>query len=387
MRKNTIGFAIPVVMAVVLLAGLAGVHAADSDLSTSVSGPPAAGPSDVATITVGYGNAGPDPAGSAYVDAYIPSGVPAPFDELTFQQRDDLEASVVPDGLGNSAFLFNDLFCEHLLLQVQEDDGDPLTGPPMVGLGAGVSDQISFDLVMPMDPPEIGGVIIDEPVGLAIEFKAAVTPEHLENAYGWSRYGRGDCALDPECLAPQFCFTPRVSFVDPIAADFELVDDGTADPTFGCEPLIGFTPGNIAVIERGTCEFGVKGVNAQDAGATAVLLVNDGRCGTGNPDSTICVLNMGAGLVGDQVTIPMVLVSVDDGQPVIDALQAATPVRGRFGAVSETLTLDAYAWLSNGLDDDPDPSNDNSTFELLGPGIFADGFESGDTAAWSNVAP
>jgi hypothetical protein len=51
------------------------------------------------------------------------------------------------------------------------------------------------------------------------------------------------------------------------------------------------------------------------------------------------------------------------------------------------LTLDAYAWLSSPVDNDPDPTNNHSIFELLGPGIFADGFESGDTTAWSNVSP
>ena len=62
-------------------------------------------------------------------------------------------------------------------------------------------------------------------------------------------------------------------------AEIELVNDGSADPTLGCVPLIGFTPGNIALVERGVCEFGTKGVHAQNAGATAMVIANDGRCG------------------------------------------------------------------------------------------------------------
>jgi hypothetical protein len=30
---------------------------------------------------------------------------------------------------------------------------------------------------------------------------------------------------------------------------------------------------------------------------------------------------------------------------------------------------------------------DTGAFEVLGPDIFADGFESGDTSAWSSAAP
>ena len=95
-------------------------------------------------------------------------------------------ASFVPDGLGNTAFLFEDTnYCEHLLVQVQQDDGDPGTANPIIGLDNGVSAAVSFDLVVPMDAPKIGGVIIDEPAALAKEFKGAVVVDHLFNASDW----------------------------------------------------------------------------------------------------------------------------------------------------------------------------------------------------------
>ena len=122
-----------------------------------MSGPAGVPLGDVATIMIGYENHGPSTAGSAFVNAYIPSGVPAPMDELTPAQLDALEASFVPDGLGNTAFLFEDTnYCEHLLVQVQQDDGDPGTANPIIGLDNGVSDAVSFDLVVPMDAPKIG---------------------------------------------------------------------------------------------------------------------------------------------------------------------------------------------------------------------------------------
>ena len=41
----------------------------------------------------------------------------------------------------------------------------------------------------------------------------------------------------------------------------------------------GFVPGRIALIQRGTCNFGVKVLNAQAAGATGVVIFNEGQDG------------------------------------------------------------------------------------------------------------
>ncbi len=68
--------------------------------------------------------------------------------------------------------------------------------------------------------------------------------------------------------------------IDGLPGDFVFVDDGTApDATDGCEALTpasaGDVNGNIAVIRRGTCNFTDKTLNAQAAGATAVLIANN----------------------------------------------------------------------------------------------------------------
>ncbi len=49
--------------------------------------------------------------------------------------------------------------------------------------------------------------------------------------------------------------------------------------TSGCEPedFAGFAKGNIALIQRGTCSFSQKAVNAQAAGASAVIIFNQGN--------------------------------------------------------------------------------------------------------------
>jgi Zn-dependent M28 family amino/carboxypeptidase len=68
----------------------------------------------------------------------------------------------------------------------------------------------------------------------------------------------------------------------------------------GCEAadFAGFTPGNVVLIQRGTCTFHDKALNAQTAGASAVVIFNEGQPGRtdpiigtlGSPDFTIPVI-------------------------------------------------------------------------------------------------
>jgi hypothetical protein len=57
----------------------------------------------------------------------------------------------------------------------------------------------------------------------------------------------------------------------------------TPDPSSasGCssDDFNGFVPGRVALIQRGTCNFGVKVLNAQAAGASAVVIFNEGQPG------------------------------------------------------------------------------------------------------------
>ena len=103
---------------------------------------------------------------------------------------------------------------------------------------------------------------------------------------------------------------------NPLTGDVELVDDGdneggAGSVTDACQDLVGFTAGRIAILDRGACEFGVKVLNAEEAGAIGAIVVNNQGNGT---------ISMGGGAVGDQVTIPAVMIGQDDGQLIKDAL-------------------------------------------------------------------
>lgn len=88
------------------------------------------------------------------------------------------------------------------------------------------------------------------------------------------------------------------------------VDPGA---TSGCEAadFSGFPSGNIALITRGTCDFAVKVDNAVAAGATAVLIYNDGTA----PDRQGPI----AGTLGKPFDLPVLTPSYDVGSALVDA--------------------------------------------------------------------
>lgn len=86
-----------------------------------------------------------------------------------------------------------------------------------------------------------------------------------------------------------------------------------------CNPSPNDYSGKMVAIRRGACEFGRKGLNAQDANAQAVLMLNHDL----NASEDECTrINMGAGAVGSQVTIPMIFGSRAVANAINDALNA-----------------------------------------------------------------
>jgi Zn-dependent M28 family amino/carboxypeptidase len=104
-------------------------------------------------------------------------------------------------------------------------------------------------------------------------------------------------------------FTGAGDVTAPVAAvDINLVGDRAS--TSGCEDadFAGFTPGHIALIQRGTCTFGEKADNAAEAGAVGAIIFNQGN---GGPDRT----DLFGGTLGDFARdIPVVSVSFPQGE-------------------------------------------------------------------------
>ncbi len=93
-----------------------------------------------------------------------------------------------------------------------------------------------------------------------------------------------------------------------LTGQLELVDDGTEPVIDACEPLVGFTAGNIAVIDRGDCDFIAKVRRAEDAGAVAAVVINnqgDDWVRMARPDGD-----------GTVIAIPSVFMRQSDGDRV-----------------------------------------------------------------------
>ncbi|AHE99881.1 PA domain-containing protein [Thioalkalivibrio paradoxus] len=102
-----------------------------------------------------------------------------------------------------------------------------------------------------------------------------------------------------------------------VSGELALVNDGSGNPTLGCDPLVGFPATAIAVVDRGVCPFVQKVANAQAAGAVAVIVVNNIA---GNP------INLGGS--DPSATIPSGMISLADGA----ALKAGLPATGTFSS-------------------------------------------------------
>jgi extracellular elastinolytic metalloproteinase len=88
----------------------------------------------------------------------------------------------------------------------------------------------------------------------------------------------------------------------------------TTAPADGCTPITTPLKGLIALIDRGACDFSAKALNAQLAGAVAVVVAN-------NAGGT-AIFPMGEGAGANRVKIPTVMISQNDGQ----TLKPQTPV-------------------------------------------------------------
>ncbi len=89
--------------------------------------------------------------------------------------------------------------------------------------------------------------------------------------------------------------------------DVNLVPPRANDSGCDAADFAGFPAGNIALIQRGTCTFAVKAANAEAAGATAVIIFNQGN----SPEREGLIVGT---LAPSTVGIPVVGASFADGE-------------------------------------------------------------------------
>jgi Zn-dependent M28 family amino/carboxypeptidase len=113
----------------------------------------------------------------------------------------------------------------------------------------------------------------------------------------------------------------------------------------GCEAadFAGMVAGSVALVQRGTCGFAVKVLNAQAANAAAVIVMNEGQ-----PGRTGLV-----GMIGDAtgLTIPAVFVTFNAGSDLASTPGASVRVKVEFTAETRK------AWNVFAESNDGDDSN------------------------------
>ncbi len=152
-------------------------------------------------------------------------------------------------------------------------------------------------------------------------------PNTAEGFFTMSYSGSGDATAAIEA----------VDFILPPAPDANT-------STSGCEAedFAGFTPGRIALIQRGTCTFFLKAQNAENAGAVGVIIFNEGQDGRtdaingtlGEPSLTIPVVGT-TFAIGDEL-VAQASAGAVTARVAVDALSEFRP--------TENLIADLRAW-------------------------------------------
>jgi PKD repeat protein len=322
-RVVTAGWIAVIILGLSTVAG----HAADIDLETEiVSAPELADPTEVVTFTVDYSNNSAIDSNNGRLRLILPSGL---FLDWSTEERDAVQASIT-DSLGNSGEVqLDEVTCDKMLISIKGSGGSPPSIP------AGTTGQFSVDIPLPGEIPSAGMLVVHSPAS-------------VEGIYD---FALGEC---DDCGDLSSCFGGPLSQTPAVTGDLELVNDPAgADPSQGCGALDGFTAGNIAVVRRGTCEFGTKALNAETAGAGGVLIVNN------QPNRNIHSIGLGGGSNGGQVTIPVVLVSYEDGEALIDAVESKAQVSASLGAIqTEDLLFSSTAFHAT-IDSDANGLNDS----------------------------
>ena len=162
-----------------------------------------------------------------------------------------------------------------------------------------------------------------------ITYEAAFEIETPSNLKGFYNFGFGDSRLNAG-------WGNGLLINQSIHGELKLVN--SIDSLAGVELSEDFT-GKIALIYRGTYGYALKALNAQKAGAIAVVIMNHGIQTNGSVNETQ-VLFMGGMLTGEtatnatglQVNIPLIMISKQDRDKIITEIKNGSIIMANIGA-------------------------------------------------------
>jgi Zn-dependent M28 family amino/carboxypeptidase len=210
-----------------------------------------------------------------------------------------------------------------------------------------------------------------DPVEITFNFPGILqqlTPDPADYATGvYSGSGEGDVSA-PITEVDINLTPPRASTsgCDGAFTEAAVGDPIVADPG-GTNDFAGFPAGNIALIQRGGCSFALKAANAQAAGASGVVIFNQGN----TPDREVLFIGdatLPEGSAVTAITIPVVGASFVDGVALSEASTARVFVK------SETRTdFNVIAELPGKNEDNVVMAGAHLDSVIEGPGINDNG--------------
>jgi Zn-dependent M28 family amino/carboxypeptidase len=142
----------------------------------------------------------------------------------------------------------------------------------------------------------------------------------------------------------------------------------TADPA-GVNDFAGFPAGAIALVQRGGCSFALKAFNAQAAGASAVIVFNQGNTPERSGPLTDVTAAAPAGSVVTELTVPVVGASFANGEALAQpGSTARISVR-----LEERMSENVIAEKEGARDDNVVMAGAHLDSVLAGPGINDNG--------------
>lgn len=318
---------------------------------------------------------------------------------VTLNGAVEIGPGVAPDASLYALKVFNDTSgCTNLTSDAIEwaldPDGDGATDDHVDVINM----SLGSDFGSPEDPSSIAaqnavqmGVVVVAAAGNAgpahyVVGSPSVAPDVISVA---ASYDGGFTVLGIEVVSPTDIVNVYEAAESAIGLSLDDIDPITdevviTEPLDACAPLANATEiaGNIALVQRGSCDFSVKHLNVQEAGGVAILVFN-------NVDGP--PINMGGDPTG--IEIPGVMISLEDGNLIKDTIESGQEVVVTISAeiiVDKPEVADTIADFSSA-----GPGRGGSTFkpDLTAPGVgiqstlVGTGFEGGLNNGTSMATP
>jgi len=234
--------------------------------------------------------------------------------------------------------------CENVPFQLIASGADTYSWSPAIGLSSTTDSEVTvtpaFDITYTVTGT-VGTCVLQQTIEVLVSDGPSVPSVVSQNDLSFT-------LINPVGVQGHYPYTlPAAGWGSPdfstvaIEAPLIIARDATVADSLLCQTAINAASidGNIAVVYRGGCEFSAKALNAQNAGAVAVIVVNN------VPDAPI---QMAPGASGAQVTIPVFMVSQSVGEWLNAAINGQNAVAriGQFNGGSFEICPGDEVWLA-----------------------------------------